>query len=141
MVKDIIHDPIFLGIKSVPATQEDLPIAIDLLDTLKANQKKCVGMAANMIGVSKRIIVVYDDSGVYDMYRIMINPEIVAKSSLYETKEACLSLLGGKRPTKRYKTIKVSYLTEEFKPCVRIFTGYVAQIIQHEIDHLNGVLI
>ena len=140
MVKEIIKDPFFLSIKSVDATDEDLPLAFDLLDTLKANGKKCLGMAANMIGVSKKIIAFYDESGFEPTYSIMLNPEIIAKSNLYQTKEGCLSL-SGKRPCKRYQTIKVSYLTEKLVARVKIFTGLTAQIIQHQIDHINGVLI
>lgn len=141
MVKEIIHDPFFLAIKSQTATQSDMPIAKDLLDTLKAHEKECVGMSANMIGESKAIIAFYDESGFKPTYTLMFNPQIVAKSSLYETKEGCVALLGGKRKCKRYQTIKVSFLTENFTPRVKIYSGFTAQIIQHEIDHINGVLI
>lgn len=137
MVKNVIHDPIFLAQKSEMAAKEDLQIAQDLLDTLIANKEACVGMAANMIGVRKRIIA-FDNAGVY---MVMFNPEIVARSGPYETEEGCLSLLGGPRKTKRYQMIKVRYQTADFKTCIKAFTGWTAQIIQHEIDHCNGILI
>lgn len=137
MVKNVIHDPIFLAQKSEMAAKEDLQIAQDLLDTLIANKEACVGMAANMIGVRKRIIA-FDNAGVY---MVMFNPEIIARSGPYETEEGCLSLLGGPRKTKRYQMIKVRYQTADFKTCIRAFTGWTAQIIQHEIDHCNGILI
>lgn len=137
MVRNIIHDPIFLAQKSEVATKEDLQIGQDLLDTLMANREACVGMAANMIGVRKRIIV-FDNAG---SYMVMFNPEIIAKSGQYETEEGCLSLLGGPRKTKRYQMIRVRYQTAEFKNCIRGFTGWTAQIIQHEIDHCDGILI
>ena len=137
MIKDVIHDPIFLAGKSEMATKEDLQVAQDLLDTLIANREACVGMAANMIGVRKRIIV-FDNEGTY---LTMFNPEIIKKSGPYDTKEGCLSLLGGPRPCKRYKSIKVQWQTEEFQTRIKTFTGWTAQIIQHEIDHCNGILI
>ena len=137
MVKNVIHDPIFLAQKSEMAAKEDLQIAQDLLDTLIANKEVCVGMAANMIGVRKRIIA-FDNAGVY---MVMFNPEIIARSGPYETEEGCLSLLGGARKTKRYQMIKVRYQTADFKTCIKAFTGWTAQIIQHEIDHCNGILI
>ena len=137
MVNEIIHDPILLGIKSEPATKEDLQIAKDLLDTLIANKDACVGMAANMIGVRKRIIV-FDNDGAY---MTMFNPEIIKASGLYDTAEGCLSLLGGPRPCKRYQTIKVRWQNEQFQTRIKTFTGWPAQIIQHEIDHCNGILI
>ena len=137
MVKEVMHDPIFLALKSEPATAEDLQVAQDLLDTLIANKEGCVGMAANMIGVRKRIIA-FDNEGVY---MVMFNPEIVKMSGLYETAEGCLSLLGGPRPCKRYETIKVQWQNEKFQTRIKTFTGWTAQIIQHEIDHLNGILI
>ena len=137
MIKEIIHAPIFLAGKSELATKEDLQVAQDLLDTLIANKDGCVGMAANMIGVRKRIIV-FDNEGTY---MPMFNPEIITKSVPYETEEGCLSLLGGPRPCKRYKTIKVQWQTAEFQTRIKTFTGLPAQIIQHEIDHCNGVLI
>ena len=137
MIKPVVHDPFFLGLKSEPATKEDLQVAQDLLDTLIANQAGCVGMAANMIGVRKRIIVV-DNGGTY---LTMFNPEIIKKTGPYDTEEGCLSLLGGPRPCKRYQTIQVRWQTKEFKTCTRMFTGWTAQIIQHEVDHCDGVLI
>ena len=137
MVKEIVHDPIFLAMKSEPATVEDLPVARDLLDTLMANREGCVGMAANMIGQRKRIIV-FDNEGTY---AVMFNPEIIKMAEPYETAEGCLSLLGGPRPCKRYKTIKVRWQNEKFEPRIKTFTGWTAQIIQHEIDHCNGILI
>ncbi len=137
MVRDVIHDPVLLGVKSVPATREDLQIAKDLLDTLVANKDACVGMAANMIGVHKRIIV-FDNEGAY---MTMFNPEIIKAGGLYDTEEGCLSLLGGPRPCKRYQTIKVQWQNEQFQTRIKTFTGWPAQIIQHEIDHCNGVLI
>ena len=137
MIKDLMHDPIFLGQKSESATFEDLQTAQDLLDTLTAHKESCVGMAANMIGVKKRIIC-FDNNGVY---MTMFNPEIVKFSDSYETEEGCLSLLGGPRKTKRYRKIKVQYQTEDFKLRIRTFDGFTAQIIQHEIDHFNGILI
>lgn len=137
MIKEIIHDPIFLAGKSGMATKEDLQVAQDLLDTLIANREACVGMAANMIGVHK-CIVVFDNEG---KYMTMFNPEIIKKSGPYDAKEGCLSLLGGPRPCKRYKTIKVQWQTAEFQTRIKTFTGWPAQIIQHEIDHCNGILI
>ena len=137
MIKKIIHDPIFLAIKSDMATREDLQVAQDLLDTLIANREACVGMAANMIGVRKRIIV-FDNEGTY---MTMFNPKIIKKSGPYDTEEACLSLLGGTRPCKRYKSIKVQWQTAEFQTRIKTFTGWTAQIIQHEVDHCNGILI
>ncbi|MCH5325345.1 MAG: peptide deformylase [Eubacterium sp.] len=137
MVKEIIHDPIFLGVKSDTATKEDTDTAQDLLDTLTANKDACVGMAANMIGVRKRIIV-FDNEGTYT---VMFNPEIIKKSGLYETEEGCLSLLGGPRKCKRYKSIKVRWQTADLQPRVKTFTSWTAQIIQHEIDHCDGILI
>ena len=137
MVKDIIRDPIFLAGKSEVATKEDLQVARDLLDTLIANKDGCVGMAANMIGVRKRIIV-FDNEGTY---MTMFNPEIIKKSGPYNTEEGCLSLLGSPRPCKRYQTIKVQWQTSEFQTRIKTFTGWTAQIIQHEVDHCNGILI
>ena len=137
MVKEVMHDPIFLSGKSEIATPEDLQIAQDLLDTLAANKDACVGMAANMIGVRKRIIV-FDNEGVY---MTMFNPEILKMSDPFETREGCLSLLGDPRPCKRYKTIKVQWQNEKFQIRIKTFTGWTAQIIQHEIDHCNGILI
>ena len=137
MIKELIHDPILLSMKSEAATIEDLQVAQDLLDTLIAHKDGCVGMAANMIGVRKRIIA-FDNGGTYT---VMFNPEIIKKSGLYETEEGCLSLLGGPRKCKRYRTIKVQWQTAEFQTRIKTFTGFTAQIIQHEVDHCNGVLI
>ena len=137
MVKEVVHDPIFLAGKSELATKEDLQVAQDLLDTLIANKDGCVGMAANMIGVRKRIIV-FDNAGTY---MTMFNPEIIKKSGPYETEEGCLSLLGGPRPCKRYKPLKGQWQTAEFQTRIKTFTGLAAQIIQHEIDHCDGILI
>ncbi len=136
MIKEIVHDPIFLGRKSEFADISDVSVADDLLDTLKANADRCVGMAANMIGVSKCIIV-FDDNGKYSE---MFNPVIVAQSIPYETEENCLSLTGS-RKTKRYKKIKVQWYTRNFEKRIKSFEGWTAQIIQHEIDHCNGILI
>ena len=137
MIKELMHDPIFLSLKSEVATKEDLQVAEDLLDTLTAHKDGCVGMAANMIGVRKRIII-FDNEGTY---MTMFNPEIIKKSELYETEEGCLSLLGGPRKCKRYKTIKVKWQTAEMQTRIKTFTGFPAQIIQHEIDHCDGILI
>lgn len=137
MVKEVIHDPILLGIKSEPATKEDLQVARDLLDTLAANKEACVGMAANMIGVYKRIIV-FDNEGTY---MTMFNPEIIKKAGPYAAEESCLSLLGGPRKCQRWQTIKVQWQTGDFQTRIKTFTGWTAQIIQHEIDHCNGILI
>ena len=137
MVKEVMHDPIFLALKSEIATIEDLKVAQDLLDTLIANKDGCVGMAANMIGVLKRIIV-FDNEGTY---MTMFNPEIIKMSGPYDTEEGCLSLLGGPRKCKRYQTIKVRWQNEKFQTRIKTFTGWPAQIIQHEIDHCNGILI
>ena len=137
MIKELIHDPILLARKSEVATKEDLQVAQDLLDTLVAHKDGCVGMAANMIGVCKRIIA-FDNDGTY---MVMFNPEIIKKSGPYDTEEGCLSLLGGPRKCKRYQTIKVQWQTAEFQTRIKTFTGFPAQIIQHEVDHCNGVLI
>lgn len=136
MIQPIMKDPIFLAQKSAPATKEDLQVAQDLLDTLTAHKDGCVGMAANMIGVSKRIIA-FDNEG---KYMVMFNPEIVKRSEPYEVEEGCLSL-PGTRKAKRYRSIKVQYQNEQFQTRFKTFTGWTAQIIQHEIDHCNGVLI
>ena len=141
MIKELMHDPILLAGKSEIATKEDLPIAQDLLDTLMAHKETCVGMAANMIGVKKRIIAFLDESGRAAVYTVMLNPEIIKKDDAYDTEEGCLSLLGGSRKCKRYKTIKVQYQTVEMQTRVKTYTGWTAQIIQHEADHCNGVLI
>ena len=137
MIKEVVHDPLFLGLISEPATIEDLEIARDLLDTLTANKEACVGMAANMIGQLKRIIV-FDNDG---QYMVMFNPQIIKASGQYDTREGCLSLLGDPRPCKRYETIKVQWQNEKFQTRIKTFTGFSAQIIQHEIDHCNGILI
>ena len=137
MVKELMHDPIFLARKSIPATVEDLDTARDLLDTLLAHKDTCVGMAANMIGVCKRIIV-FDNGG---KPMLMFNPEIVKADGAYETEEGCLSLLGGPRKTKRFRKIKVRYQTEKMETRLKTFEGWTAQIIQHEVDHFNGILI
>ena len=131
-----MKDPIFLAQKSVIATEEDLYIAQDLRDTLEANKDGCVGMAANMIGILKRVII-FDDNG---KASVMFNPEIIKYSEAYETEEGCLSLTGS-RKTKRYKTIKVQYRNEAFQTRLKTYSGWTAQIIQHEIDHCNGILI
>ena len=136
MERPIMRDPIFLAQKSEPATPEDVGVAEDLLETLVAHRHGCVGMAANMIGVAKRIIV-FDNEG---KCMTMFNPEIIKCAEAYEAEEGCLSL-EGLRKTKRYRTIKVRYQNERFQTRVQTFTGFTAQIIQHEIDHCNGILI
>ena len=137
MVREIVHAPILLARKSVPAGKEDLTVARDLLDTLIAHREGCVGMAANMIGVCRRIIV-FDNEG---SYMTMLNPEILKAEGPYEAEEGCLSLLGGPRKAKRFQKIKVRYQTEEMQIRLKTFTGWTAQIIQHEIDHCDGILI
>ena len=141
MIKEIVHDPIFLAGKSEIAAKEDLQVAQDLLDTLIAHKDSCVGMAANMIGVKKRIIAFLDESGRVPTYIVMLNPEIIKKDGAYDTEESCLALLGGPRPCKRYKSIKVKYQTMELQTRIKTYTGWTAQIIQHEVDHCNGILI
>lgn len=136
MVREIMKDVFFLAQKSTPATPDDLSVAQDLLDTLEANKDGCVGMAANMIGISKRIIV-FDNDGTY---MVMFNPEIIRQSGPYEAEEGCLSLTGV-RSTKRWHSIKVQYQNEKFQTRLKTFTGWTAQIIQHEIDHCNGIVI
>ena len=136
MIKPITKDPIFLAQKSVPATILDLPVAQDLKDTLEAHREGCVGMAANMIGLNKRIII-FDDHG---SATVMFNPELVKCSGACETEEGCLSL-SGVRKTRRWRQIKVRYQNERFETRLKTYTGFTAQIIQHEIDHCNGVLI
>ena len=136
MIKELVHDPIFLALKSEPATAADLQTAQDLLETLTAHKEVCVGMAANMIGVNKSIIVV--SAGPFQF--AMINPVITKKSGEYKTQESCLSLIGVK-PCIRYDEIEVDYLDQNFKPQHGKYTGWTAQIIQHEIDHCNGVVI
>jgi peptide deformylase len=136
MVRAIVKDALILGQKSVLATPEDAPVINDLLDTLKANAEHCVGLAANMIGIKKRIIV-------YSLGLVgvpMINPVIIKKSKPYETEEGCLSLMG-LRKTTRYESIDIEYLDRNFKKQRQTFTGWTAQIIQHEIDHCDGIVI
>lgn len=136
MVKPIIKDILFLAQKSQPATQTDKPVITDLLDTLQANKDHCVGMAANMIGVKKRIIAV----SMGFMNIAMINPVITKKSKPYETEESCLSL-EGVRKTTRYETIEVEYFDANFQKQKQKYSGWIAQIIQHECDHLEGIII
>ena len=136
MVREIMKDTAFLSQKAEPAAPEDAAAAQDLLETLETHKEGCVGMAANMIGVNKRIIA-FDNEG---KYTVMFNPEIIKKSGPYEAREGCLSL-PGTRTTKRWKSIKVQYQTETFQTRFKTFTGWTAQIIQHEIDHCEGVLI
>ena len=136
MIREITRDEAFPAQKAEPATPEDLPVAQDLLDTLEANKERCVGMAANMIGVNKRIIV-FDNEGTP---MVMFNPEIIKHSSPYRTEEGCLSL-EGTRPTKRWRSIKVRYQNEKFQERFKTFTGWTAQIIQHEVDHCEGIII
>ena len=136
VVREIMRDEAFLSQKAELATLEDLPAAQDLLDTLTAHKDGCVGMAANMIGVCKRIIV-FDNEG---KYMVMFNPEIIKKSGPYEAEEGCLSLTGT-RKAKRWQSIKVQYQNEQFQTRFKTFTGWTAQIIQHEIDHCEGILI
>lgn len=136
MVREIVKDPMLLSQKCADASPEDVQVGLDLLDTLSANKERCVGMAANMIGVCKRIIV-FDNDG---EYMLMFNPKIVKCSQPYEAEEGCLSL-SGTRKTKRYKNIKVEYQNEEFKKRIKSFSDWTAQIIQHEIDHCNSIVI
>lgn len=137
MVRELIHDPFLLARKSTPATKEDIAAAIDLQDTLLAHRESCVGMAANMIGVCKCIIVFFEDGKIQTMF----NPQILSASGQYETEEGCLSLLGGPRKTARYRKIKVRYQNAQFQTRLKTYEGWTAQIIQHEIDHCNGILI
>lgn len=136
MVREIMKDEVFLAEVSEKATVEDTEIARDLLETLEAHKAGCVGMAANMIGVRKRIIA-FDNEG---SYMVMFNPEIVKKSGAYEAEEGCLSLTGT-RKTRRWQSIKVQYQNEKMQIRLKTFTGWTAQIIQHEIDHCNGIII
>ena len=136
MVRPIVHDPLFLAQKSAPATEADKPVITDLMDTLRANLDRCVGMAANMIGEKKRIIVFCNGP----MQMIMVNPEITARSGEYEAEEGCLSLAGVRKVT-RCQRITVKYQDQSFHPRMGTFEGFTAQIIQHEVDHCNGVLI
>ncbi|OUN14661.1 peptide deformylase [Flavonifractor sp. An91] len=136
MIRDICKDEVFLAQKAEPATLGDVQVAADLLETLEHHKAGCVGMAANMIGINKRIIA-FDNEG---SYMVMFNPEIVKKSEPYDTEEGCLSLTGV-RPAKRWKTIKVRWQNEKFQERLKTFTGWTAQIIQHEIDHCEGIII
>ena len=137
MIREIIQDPLLLARRSADATAADIQIAKDLLDTLNANKETCVGMAANMIGELKRIIV-FDNDG---EYMTMFNPEIIKSDKPYNTSEGCLSLIGEPRPVKRYRSIKVRWQNEKFETRIKTFTDRPAQIIQHEIDHCGGILI
>ncbi len=136
MVRTVVRDILFLGQKSEPAAPGDAEVMDDLLDTLKANEEHCVGMAANMIGIKKRIIVY--SVGITGVP--MVNPVIIKKSKPYETEEGCLSLTGVRKTT-RYEIIEVEYLDRNFKKQKQTFSGWIAQIIQHEIDHCNGIVI
>ena len=136
MIRTIVKDPIFLARKSAPATAADRQIAADLLETLAHHRESCVGMAANMIGEARRIIAFNNEGS----YMLMYNPEIVKASGRYEAEEGCLSL-AGQRKTCRFRSIKVRYQNEDLQVRLKTFTGYTAQIIQHEIDHCNGILI
>ena len=136
MVRETMKDPTFLMRPSAPATEADRGVADDLRDTLAAHSDECVGMAANMIGVSRRIIIVNDNGKFLEMF----NPEIVGKSGEYSAEEGCLSLMGVRTAT-RYKNITVKWQTRDMKPQMGMFSGFTAQIIQHEVDHCNGVLI
>ena len=136
MIREIVHDPLLLAQKSEPATEKDRRIITDLTDTLKANRERCVGMAANMIGERKRIIAFYNGP----ILMTMVNPKITKKSGEYTAEEGCLSLAGTKQ-AKRWREITVSYQDESFRPLVNTFHGFTAQIIQHECDHCEGILI
>ena len=136
MIREICRDELFLAQKAQPAGPDDLPAAQDLLDTLIAHKDGCVGMAANMIGVARRIIAFECDGS----YQVMFNPVILRQSGPYQTEEGCLSL-SGVRQTKRFQSIKVQWQNEKFQPRIKTFTGFPAQIIQHEIDHCEGILI
>ena len=137
MIRETIHDPIILSIKTKDATEDDIQTAKDLAETLEHHKDGCVGMAANMIGVSKRIIAFYDDKKIVTMF----NPEITQKNQPYETKEGCLSLLGEPRSVTRYKSIRVRYQDRYMKSHEKRYSGFAAQIIQHEVDHCSGILI
>ena len=136
MIREICRDEAFLSQPAEPATPDDLPVAADLLETLEHHRDGCVGMAANMIGVNKRIIA-FDNEGVY---QVLFNPEILRRSGPYEAEEGCLSLTGTRR-TRRWQTIKVRWQNEKFQERIKTFTGWTAQIIQHELDHCAGILI
>ena len=135
MIREIVKDVLFLEEKSEPATKDDIEVINDLVDTLRANLDGCVGLAANMIGVKKRILVFSVGSIIIPM----INPVILKKEGAYEAEESCLSL-SGSRVTTRYESIEVEYLDKNFKKHKQVFTGFTAQIIQHEVDHLNGII-
>ena len=137
MVKELVHDPLLLARKSQPASREDMQVVQDLMDTFAAHRETCVGMAANMIGEFRNIIIFNNEA----VTMVMLNPEIIRQEGPYTTKEGCLSLLGGPRETVRYQKIKVRYETTEFQTRLKTFTGWTAEIIQHEIDHCHGVLI
>ncbi|BBH25186.1 peptide deformylase [Intestinibaculum porci] len=138
MIRSIIRDPLFLSKKAEAATKDDLYIATDLKETLAAHRHECVGMAANMIGVNKRIIIILDE----DQMIVMFNPEIIKTSKkTYVAEEGCLSHPGSSKETKRYESVKVSYLDENWKKKIKTYTGFTAEIIQHECDHLEGILI
>ena len=136
MIREICKDEHFLAQKAEPAAPEDLPVAADLLETLIFHKESCVGMAANMIGVNKRIIAVENEGS----YLVMLNPEILRRSAPYDTEEGCLSL-SSTRPVRRWNSIKVRWQNEQFQTRIKTFTGWTAQIIQHEIDHCEGILI
>lgn len=136
MIHPICRDIILLGQKTLPATGDDIQIMHDLCETLEAHRDGCVGMAANMIGIPKRIIAFYDE----DKLEAMMNPEIIKVGTLFDTEEGCLSL-DGVRKTRRYRTIKVRWQNEQMQVRIKTFTGFTAQIIQHEVDHTNGVII
>ena len=136
MIRDICKDETFLAQKAEPSTPDDLSVAADLLETLEYHKNGCVGMAANMIGVNKRIIA-FDNEGTY---MVMFNPELVKKSGPYDAEEGCLSLTGT-RPAKRWQSIKVRWQNEQFQVRLKTFTGWTAQIIQHELDHCEGIII
>ena len=137
MIREIVHDPIILKVKSKDASEDDIQTAKELAETLEHHKEGCVGMAANMIGVTKRIIAFYDGKKIVTMF----NPEIVSKNQPYDTQEGCLSLLGEPRPVTRYNSIKVRYQDKYMKTHEKRYSGFTAQIIQHEVDHCNGVLI
>ncbi len=136
MIKPIVKDILFLGQKSEDATKNDIAVIDDLIDTIRANLEHCVGLAGNMIGVKKSILVF----AVGNLIVPMVNPVILKKEKIYETEESCLSLMGF-RKTKRYETIEVEYLDRNFKKQKQVFNGFVAQIIQHEMDHFEGIII
>lgn len=136
MIRNIVHSPIMLRMPSAPATPDDIPLAQDLADTLAAHSHECVGLAANMVGIRKRIIVI-DDNG---RTLVMFNPRIIEQHDEYQTEEACLSL-EGTRPCTRYHSIRVTYLDGAWQEHTRSFSGFVAQIIQHECDHCEGIVI